>query len=58
MKFTSSPHPELIVHDLGVIFHEGEAEVADKATIDALRGLPCELGVRVAGGRPTTRPGA
>lgn len=52
MKFTSTRHPELIVHDLGVIFHDGEAEVTDKAVIEALRALPPELGVRAAGGRP------
>ncbi len=52
MKFTSTRHPELIVHDLGVTFVDGEAEVTDKATIEALRGLPSELGVRAVGGRP------
>jgi len=52
VKFTSSKHPELIVHDLGVVFVDGEAEVTDKATIEALRGLPSGLGVRAVGGRP------
>ncbi|MFC0434564.1 hypothetical protein [Kutzneria buriramensis] len=57
MKFTSTRHPELIVHDLGVVFVDGEAEVTDKATIEALRGLPAELGVRAVGGRPAaSRP--
>jgi hypothetical protein len=42
-----------VVHDLGVAFVDGEAEVTDKPTIDALRGLPSELGVRAAGGRPS-----
>jgi hypothetical protein len=52
VKFTSTRHPELIVHDLGVVFVDGETEVTDKATIEALRGLPAELGVRAVGGRP------
>jgi hypothetical protein len=52
VKFTCSEHPQLVVHDLGVTFVDGEAEVTDKATIEALRGLPSELGVRAAGGRP------
>ncbi len=53
MKFTSSVYKELVVHDLGVTFVDGEAEVTDKATADALRGLPAELGVRAVGGRPS-----
>lgn len=53
MKFTSSVYKELVVHDLGVTFVNGEAEIADKATADALRALPAELGVRAAGGRPS-----
>ncbi|MEV6907581.1 hypothetical protein [Amycolatopsis sp. NPDC051071] len=52
MKFTSTKYPALTVHDLGVTFVDGEAEVADKATIDALKLLPPEVGVRAAGGRP------
>ncbi|KJK50425.1 hypothetical protein UK23_10510 [Lentzea aerocolonigenes] len=52
MRFTSSVYKELVVHDLGVTFIDGEAEVTDKATADALRGLPAELGVRAVGGRP------
>jgi hypothetical protein len=52
VKFTCSEHPQLVVHDLGVTFVDGEAEVTDKARIEALRGLPSELGVRAAGGRP------
>ncbi|PWK83193.1 hypothetical protein C8D88_11178 [Lentzea atacamensis] len=52
MRFTSSVYKELVVHDLGVTFRDGEAEVTDKATADALRGLPAELGVRAVGGRP------
>lgn len=52
MKFTSETYPELVVHDLGVTFHDGTAEVTDKDTIEALRGLPTELGVRSVGGRP------
>jgi hypothetical protein len=52
MKFTSTRHAELVVHDLGVTFVDGEAEVTDKTTIEALRGLPAELGVRAVGGRP------
>jgi hypothetical protein len=51
VEFTS-PHQQLVVHDLGVTFVDGEAEVTDKDTIEALRGLPAELGVRAAGGRP------
>jgi hypothetical protein len=52
VKFTSAKHRELVVHDLGVVFVDGEAEVTDKAAIEALRGLPTELGVRAVGGRP------
>ncbi|MFE9747562.1 hypothetical protein ACFYOT_21885 [Saccharothrix saharensis] len=52
MKFVSPHHKELVVADLGVIFVDGEAEVTDKAVIEALRGLPADLGVRAAGGRP------
>ena len=53
MRFTSSVYKELVVHDLGVTFVDGEAEVSDKPTADALRALPGELGVRAIGGRPT-----
>ena len=56
MRFTSSIYKELVVHDLGVTFVDGEAEVSDKATADALRGLPAELGVRAVGGRPAKEP--
>lgn len=52
MKFTSTIYPQLAVHDLGVTFVDGEAEVTDKVVIDALRGLPLAIGVRAAGGRP------
>jgi hypothetical protein len=52
MKFTSSRYPQLVVHDLDVTFVDGEVEVAAKPTIDALKALPSELGVRAAGGRP------
>ena len=52
MKFTSSHYKELVIHDLGVKFTDGEAEVTDKDTIEALRALPSDLGVRAAGGRP------
>ena len=52
MRFTSIVYKELVVHDLGVTFVDGEAEVSDKATADALRGLPAELDVRAVGGRP------
>lgn len=52
MKFTSSIYPELVVHDLDVTFIDGEADVSDKATADALKALPAELGVRATGGRP------
>lgn len=52
MKFVSTIYKQLVVHDLGVTFVDGEAEVIDKSTMDALRGLPAELGVRAAGGRP------
>jgi hypothetical protein len=52
-EFTSICHPEPIVHDLRVVFVVGEAEVSDKATIEALCGLPAELGVRAVGGRPS-----
>jgi hypothetical protein len=56
VKFTCTEHSQLVVHDLGVTFVDGEAEVTDKATIEALRGLPSELGVRAAGGRPPREP--
>lgn len=52
MKFTSSTYPQLVVHDLGVTFVDGEAEVGDKTVIEGLRSLPAEMGVRAAGGRP------
>jgi hypothetical protein len=52
MKFLSTRYPQLVVHDLGVTFTDGETEVNDKATVDALKALPAELGVRAAGGRP------
>ncbi|ANZ35949.1 hypothetical protein BBK82_07500 [Lentzea guizhouensis] len=56
MRFTSSVYKELVVHDLGVTFVDGEAEVSDKATADALRALPADLGVRAVGGRPAKEP--
>ncbi|TQM83235.1 hypothetical protein FHX81_5653 [Saccharothrix saharensis] len=56
MKFTSTRYKQLVIHDLGVTFTDGEAEVTDKAVIEALRGLPAELGVRAAGGRPPKDP--
>ncbi|ONI86929.1 hypothetical protein ALI144C_09750 [Actinosynnema sp. ALI-1.44] len=52
MKFTSSRYPQLVVHDLDVTFVDGEADVTTKPTIDALKALPAEMGVRAAGGRP------
>jgi hypothetical protein len=51
VRFTSTVYKELVVHDFGVMFLDGEAEVSDKATA-ALRGLPAELGIRPVGGRP------
>ena len=56
MKFTSTRYKELVIHDLDVTFVDGEAEVTDKTTVEALRGLPPELGVRAAGGRPPKNP--
>jgi len=56
MKFTSTLYPQLVVHDLGVTFVDGETDVTDKDTIDALRGLAAELGVRATGGRPPKSP--
>jgi hypothetical protein len=50
MKFTSTKYPKVVVHDLGVTFVDGEAEVTDKATADALKALPPEFGLRAAGG--------
>lgn len=35
----STKYPELWVHDLGVRFHNGVAEVSDSKTLDALRGV-------------------
>ncbi|OXM63140.1 hypothetical protein [Amycolatopsis vastitatis] len=52
MKFTSTKYPQLVIHDLGVTFVDGDAEVTDKAAVDALKALPPELGVRAVGGRP------
>lgn len=52
MKFTSEIYPELVIHDLDITFHNSLAEVTDKDTIEALRNLPTELGVRAVGGRP------
>lgn len=52
MKFTSTIYPHLVVHDLDITFVDGEVDVTDKATIDSLRGLPADLGVRASGGRP------
>jgi hypothetical protein len=57
VKFTSTTYPELVVHDLNVTFVAGEAEVTDKSTIEALRGLSTEPGVRAAGGRPLSSGG-
>ncbi|ONI89968.1 hypothetical protein ALI22I_13675 [Saccharothrix sp. ALI-22-I] len=48
VKFVSPHRKQLVVADLGVAFVDGEAEIG-KDTIDALRGLPGELGVRAAG---------
>lgn len=56
MKFTSTRYPQLLVHDLNVSFVDGEVEVTNKDTIDALRKLPPDLGVRATGGRPPTAP--
>ncbi|NKE63881.1 hypothetical protein FXN61_47170 [Lentzea sp. PSKA42] len=56
MKFISTIYKQLVVHDLGVTFIDGEVEVTDKSTVDALRELPSELGVRAAGGRPPKEP--
>ncbi|WNV82218.1 hypothetical protein [Umezawaea sp. Da 62-37] len=58
MKFVSPQYPQLVVHDLGVRFVDGEAEVTDKTTIDALRAMPTDIGVRAAGGRPPSSPGS
>ncbi|WNV86573.1 hypothetical protein [Umezawaea sp. Da 62-37] len=58
MKFVSPKYPQLVVHDLGVRFVDGEAEVTDKNTIDALRGMPTDTGVRATGGRPPGSPGS
>lgn len=52
MKFLSTRYPQLTVHDLDVTFVDGEVDVRDKATADALKLLPPETGVRAAGGRP------
>lgn len=49
MKFRSERHPNLVVHDLGVRFVGGEADVDGKAATE-LRKLPEELGVSEVGG--------
>ncbi|MBB5801507.1 hypothetical protein F4560_001275 [Saccharothrix ecbatanensis] len=46
-----------MIHALNVTFVDGEAEVSDKNTTEALRRLPAELGVRAAGGRPSAASG-
>ncbi|ONI92469.1 hypothetical protein ALI22I_03450 [Saccharothrix sp. ALI-22-I] len=58
MKFTSTRYPQLVVHDLGVTFVDGEVDIRDKNTIEALRELPPALGVRAAGGRPPSSTSA
>lgn len=44
MKFTCERHPSLRVHDLGVQFVDGVAEVESKVAAE-LRKLPEHLGV-------------
>lgn len=56
MKFTSTRYQQLVIHNLDVRFVDGEAEVTDKTTIEALRALPTDLGVRATGGRPPRNP--
>ena len=51
MKFKCDRYPQLDVHGV-VKFVDGEADVTDKAAIDALKALPDEYGVKAAtGGR-------
>ncbi|MBB5801132.1 hypothetical protein F4560_000900 [Saccharothrix ecbatanensis] len=56
MKFTSNRYKQLVIHDLGVRFTDGEAEVTDKIIIEALGALPADLCIRAAGGRPPRTP--
>lgn len=44
MKFVCERHPQLVIHDLGVVFVDGAAEV-DTKTAAELRKLPAELGI-------------
>ena len=53
-RFVSETYPQLVVHDLGVRFTDGEATVSDaKAKKLKAAGIP---GVRAVGGRPSTQP--
>ncbi len=45
MRFTSTVYKQLVVHELDVIFVNGEAEVTDDATAGALRELPADHSV-------------
>ena len=38
-KVRSSVYPELLVHDLGVQFRDGVAEVKDRKVLDVLAGI-------------------
>jgi len=50
-RFVSETYPQLVVHDLGVRFTDGEAVVPDaKAKKLKAAGIP---GVRAVGGRPS-----
>lgn len=52
---SQAPSTQRVVHDLDVTLVDSEAEVTDKAVIDASRGLSAEPGVRTSGGRPPKR---
>lgn len=46
VRFTGNVYKELVVHGLGGILRNAEAEVTDKATTDALRALPPSSAIR------------
>lgn len=55
MKFTSDRYPQLHVKVPGgstVRFVDGQADVTDKAAIEAVKALPDQYGVKAVGSRP------
>lgn len=56
MKFRTEKYPSLIVHDIGVHFVDGEAEVTDPKKIEVLKKLDDSHGVKAVGGRAPKDP--